>query len=142
MSAAEPGEAILELTDADAWRAWLERHHTNGHGVVLRIKKKRAKRALIGIEAALDVALCFGFIDSVRWRFDDETFLQRYSPRRAKSPWSAINVARAETLMAEGRMHPSGLEEVRRARADGRFAASARGALRPARGAGTARGGR
>ncbi|WP_433663108.1 YdeI/OmpD-associated family protein [Nocardia sp. CA-128927] len=75
------------------------------------------------IGEALDVALCYGWIDSHRKGLDEQHYLQRYSPRRAKSPWSQLNVAKAEALIAAGRMREPGLAAIRAAEADGRWAA-------------------
>jgi uncharacterized protein YdeI (YjbR/CyaY-like superfamily) len=117
-------EATIEPADASAWEAWLDRHHATADGVWLRIAKKRSHAPLITLPDALDVALCFGWIDSHRRGLDAESYLQRYSPRRATSPWSAVNARRAEALIAACRMRPPGLAAVEAARADGRWAAA------------------
>ncbi|MBB3162254.1 uncharacterized protein YdeI (YjbR/CyaY-like superfamily) [Rhizobium laguerreae] len=100
------------------------RHHAASTGAWLKIGKKNAKRTLITIDEALDVALCYGWIDSQRKGFDANSYLQRYSPRRTKSPWSKLNVDRVATLAEAGRMRPAGLAEVAAAKADGRWAAA------------------
>ncbi|WP_260685864.1 YdeI/OmpD-associated family protein [Rhizobium laguerreae] len=107
-----------------AWESWLCRHHAASTGAWLKIGKKNAKRTLITIDEALDVALCYGWIDSQRKGFDANSYLQRYSPRRTKSPWSKLNVDRVATLAEAGRMRPAGLAEVAAAKADGRWAAA------------------
>lgn len=112
----------LTFVDAAGWDAWLATHHDTSDGVVLRIARKGAPG--LTIRAALEVALCHGWIDSVRRRGDDQHFLQRYSPRRKGSPWSAVNVALVEELTAAGRMRPGGLAEVEAAKAEGRWAAA------------------
>ncbi|WP_240041202.1 YdeI/OmpD-associated family protein [Paenibacillus ginsengarvi] len=78
----------------------------------------------VTIPEALDVALCYGWIDSHRRAFDEAYYLQRYSPRRSKSPWSMVNVGKAEELMATGRMKAPGYAEIHRAQADGRWGAA------------------
>ena len=112
---------LLLFDDAAEWEAWLERNGDAGEAW-LRIAKRG--RAGLAISDALDVALCFGWIDSIRRGNDDASFAQRYSPRRAGSPWSAINVERAEALEAAGRMRPGGLAQLASARADGRWDAA------------------
>lgn len=104
--------------------SWLCRHHAASTGVWLKIGKKNAKRTLITIDEALDVALCYGWIDSQRKGFDANSYLQRYSPRRTKSPWSKLNVDRVAALAEAGRMRPAGLAEVAAAKTDGRWAAA------------------
>ncbi len=113
---------VLTFVDAAGWDAWLAAHHDSSDGVVLRIARKGAPGLTIG--AALEVALCHGWIDSVRRRGDEQHFLQRYSPRRDGSPWSAVNVALVEELTAAGRMGPGGLAQVSAAKADGRWDAA------------------
>ncbi|RIQ18414.1 OmdA domain containing protein [Jiangella rhizosphaerae] len=113
---------MLVFDDAAGWDAWLAAHHDTSDGVVLRIARKGAPG--LTIRAAQEVALCHGWIDSVRRRGDDQHFLQRYSPRRKGSPWSAVNVALAEELTAAGRMRPGGLAQIAAAKADGRWDAA------------------
>lgn len=112
---------LLHFEEAAEWEAWLERNGDAGEAW-LRIAKRG--RAGLAISDALDVALCFGWIDSIRRGNDDASFAQRYSPRRAGSPWSAINVERAEALEGAGRMRPGGLAQLASARADGRWDAA------------------
>jgi uncharacterized protein YdeI (YjbR/CyaY-like superfamily) len=112
----------LVLPDADAWRAWLAAHHGDTDGVWL----VTAKKGVPGVsrDDALEAALCHGWIDGQARRRDDETYLQRYTPRRSRSAWSQRNTKIVERLTAEGRMHPAGLAEVERAKADGRWDAA------------------
>jgi uncharacterized protein YdeI (YjbR/CyaY-like superfamily) len=110
--------------DAAAWEAWLADHYELQGGVWLKLAKRGSGRAALTVSEALDVALCYGWIDSQRLGFDETYFLQRYSRRRAKSPWSKINVARVHSLVAAGRMREPGLAEVRAAQADGRWSRS------------------
>lgn len=114
-------EHILDFADAGAWEAWLEDHHRDTAEAWLRIVKRRANAPGLSIEEALDGALCFGWIDGQRRSCDDVSFLQRYSPRRATSSWSQVNVEKFETLLAAGRVRPAGLAAVEAAKADGRW---------------------
>jgi uncharacterized protein YdeI (YjbR/CyaY-like superfamily) len=115
---------ILDFPDARHWESWLADNHAERPEAWLRIGKKNAKERRLLIGDALDVALCYGWIDGHRKAYDEVSFLQRYSRRTARSPWSAINAARAETLMAAGRMRPAGLAQIEAARADGRWEAA------------------
>lgn len=119
MKRAEP---ILELSRAADWSAWLGSNHTVSRGVreLLRIAKEGAAKTITYAEA-LDVALAWGWIDSQKRALDSHTWLQRFSPRTAQSPWSKINRVKAETLIAAGRMEAPGLAEVERAKRDGRW---------------------
>ena len=125
----------LMLTDAAAWRKWLNRNHASSEGVRLVLAKKGATDpTTLSYDEALDEAICFGWIDGQLGRRDDTTFLRRFTPRNARSAWSQRNVAIADRLSASGRMHRSGDEEVRRAKADGRWEAAyagQRGAVVP-----------
>ena len=104
------------------WDAWLSAHAATEREAWLVVARKGA----VGLTApeAGDVAIGHGWIDGHRKRFDDTHFLQRYSPRRPGSPWSAVNVARVEALTTAGRMRPGGLAQVDAAKADGRWAAA------------------
>ena len=118
---------IEHFVDAAAWERWLERHATSG-GVWLRIAKKDSGIASVSYAEALDVALCHGWIDGQKKGFDAQCFLQRFTPRRSRSTWSKINVAKIEVLVAAGRMRPAGMREVEAAKADGRWDAAYDGA--------------
>lgn len=114
----------IELfADAAAWERWLERHLT-AEGVWLKIAKKDSGVVSVSYAEALDVALCHGWIDGQKKGFDAHCFLQRFTPRRARSTWSKINVAKIDGLVAAGRMRPGGLREVEAAKADGRWDAA------------------
>ena len=119
-STAAATEPILELSCAADWFAWLESNHARSHGVLLRIPKKAATPAITYAQA-LDAALAWGWIDSQKRSLDARAWLQRFSPRTATSPWSKINRAKAEALIAAGAMQPPGLLEVERAKRDGRW---------------------
>jgi uncharacterized protein YdeI (YjbR/CyaY-like superfamily) len=112
---------IITCEDAAAWEAWLAANHRLQPGVWLKIAKRATGVASVTNDQAVDVGLCWGWISGHRKPFDEIYFLQRYTPRRARSNWSAVNVAKAEALMAAGRMQPPGLAEVDAAKADGRW---------------------
>jgi uncharacterized protein YdeI (YjbR/CyaY-like superfamily) len=115
---------VLDFRDGDAWAAWLDAHQQEPTAAWLRIAKKHSGIATISIVEALEVALCYGWIDGQRRSHDDVSFLQRYSPRRPGSAWSKVNVATVEALTAAGRMRPAGAAQVAAAKADGRWAAA------------------
>jgi uncharacterized protein YdeI (YjbR/CyaY-like superfamily) len=102
-------------------------------GIRLKLRKKSSSAPGITWQEALDVALCYGWIDGQAARFDDDYTLQAFTPRRKNSPWSQINREHVARLLAEGRMRPAGLAEVDRAKADGRWDAAYRqkGAVAP-----------
>jgi uncharacterized protein YdeI (YjbR/CyaY-like superfamily) len=114
----------LEFADGPAWESWLDAQHQVQGDAWLRIGKRHSGSRLLSISDALDVALCFGWIDGQRKGLDDVSFLQRYCRRRPRSTWSKVNVAKAEALTVAGRMRPSGLAEVAAAQADGRWGAA------------------
>jgi uncharacterized protein YdeI (YjbR/CyaY-like superfamily) len=124
-----PSDDLPQLafaSDAD-WEAWLQKHHANSDGVVIKMAKKSSGIASVAYPEVLETALCFGWIDGRRKALDDRHFLQRFTPRRARSRWSKINREKAEALIAAGRMRPAGLAEVERAKADGRWEAAYEG---------------
>ena len=108
----------------DDWADWLADNCTDADDAWLKIAKKGTGVTTVSYVDAVEVALCYGWIDSQMRRLDETYVVQRFTPRRARSPWSAINRAKAEQLIAAGRMAPSGLAEVERAKADGRWAAA------------------
>lgn len=112
---------ILGFESADHWWAWLEENHASSSGLWLKIAKKDSGHASVSYQEALDAALCFGWIDGQKDKFDNEYWLQKFTHRRAKSPWSKINREKAEVLIAQGRMRQPGLDEIERAKADGRW---------------------
>ena len=117
-------EPTVVCAGPEEWRAWLEEHHAGEQGAWLKIAKKGSGIASVSHAEALDVAICFGWIDAVRHAHDDDWFLQRFTPRRARSKWSQVNRDKAEGLIAAGEMWPAGLAEVERAKADGRWDAA------------------
>jgi len=112
---------VREFVDADAFHDWLSRHHDKQDEVWIKIHKVDSGLPSITAKQAIDVVLCWGWIDAVRKAFDDKSFLQRYTPRGKKSIWSQINVDNVARLVDEGRMTPHGLREVEAAKADGRW---------------------
>lgn len=118
--ASKKAESILEFSRVEEWSAWLRSNHAVSQGVLLRIAKKGSKKAITYAEA-LDVALAWGWIDSQKRALDADAWLQRFSPRKAQSPWSKINRAKAAALIAAGTMEAPGLAEVERAKRDGRW---------------------
>ncbi len=121
--AADPPQLILR--DAAAWRTWLAENVDEQAGVWLVLAKKgTTDPTSLSYAAALEEALCHGWIDGQARRRDEGTYVQRFTPRRRRSMWSQRNVGIVERLTAEGRMHPQGLSEVARAKADGRWEAA------------------
>ncbi|MFA6157048.1 YdeI family protein [Mesorhizobium sp.] len=115
-------DRVHEFPDAAGFRAWLSRHHATETEVWIKVHKVGSGLTSITPREAIDVVLCFGWIDAVRKGLDDKSFLQRYTPRGKKSIWSRINIANVARLVAEGRMTEHGLREVEAAKADGRWA--------------------
>ena len=112
---------VREFVNADAFYTWLGEHHASEDEVWIKIHKVGSGRPSITPREAIDVVLCWGWIDGLKKGFDDQSYLQRYTPRRAKSIWSRINVDNVARLIAEGRMTEHGLKEVGAAKADGRW---------------------
>jgi uncharacterized protein YdeI (YjbR/CyaY-like superfamily) len=112
---------IKAFKDEAAFEAWLRVNHARATEIWLRIYKKGSQRPTITLAQALDVVLCWGWIDGVRKPFDDESFLQRYTPRRARSIWSQNNQEHVARLTKAGRMQPSGHTQIEAAKADGRW---------------------
>ncbi len=115
---------VLAFPDQAAWRTWLEGHHETSQGVWLKIAKKSAAEASVSYPEALDEALSLGWIDGQKAALDDGHWLQRFTPRTARSKWSQVNTEKATRLIAAGRMRPAGLAAVEAAKADGRWAAA------------------
>jgi uncharacterized protein YdeI (YjbR/CyaY-like superfamily) len=113
--------SIKTFRTAAAFESWMRRNHAREREVWLRIFKKGSGRPSITIAEALDVVLCWGWIDGIRKSFDDRSYLQRYTPRRPKSIWSQINREHVARLTKAGRMTPHGQRQVDAAKADGRW---------------------
>lgn len=113
---------VHEFVDPAAFHAWLSVHHLDETEVWIKIHKVHSKRKTISPAQAIEVALCWGWIDAIRKGLDDQSFLQRYTRRGRRSTWSQINVDTVARLVEEGRMTEHGLREVEAAKADGRWA--------------------
>jgi len=124
---ADDGLATIAFPSAAEWEAWLEANHATAPGVWIKMAKKDSGVDSVRYPEVLESALCFGWIDGRREALDERFFLQRYTPRRARSRWSRINREKAERLIADGRMRPAGLAEVEQARTDGRWDAAYEG---------------
>ncbi|MBS1490106.1 MAG: YdeI/OmpD-associated family protein [Bacteroidetes bacterium] len=114
-------EPIIEFKTAKTFETWLIKNHANSNGLWLKIFKKDSEKKTISYAEALDVALCYGWIDSQKQTHDEQAWLQKFCPRSAKSSWSKINTGHVERLINEGRMRPAGLKAVEKAKADGRW---------------------
>jgi uncharacterized protein YdeI (YjbR/CyaY-like superfamily) len=117
---------VIAFRDAAAFEAWLDAHVDLWTGVWLKLAKKGSGVPSLTDDEAVDIGLCYGWISGQRKAYDETWYLQKYVPRRPRSRWSQINVAKVEALTAAGRMRPSGLAEVEAAKADGRWAAAYR----------------
>ena len=115
---------LLEVADREAWADWLAAHCESSPGVWLKLARKGSGGSSLTYAEALDVALCHGWIDGQKGTIDERHWRQRFTPRGPRSRWSKRNRARAEELIAAGRMAPAGLREVEAARADGRWEAA------------------
>jgi len=114
----------IAFRDQPAFRTWLAEHHREQDGIWLKLAKKGSGIPSVTYAEAVVVALCFGWIDGQARSVDETSYVQRFTPRRSRSKWSKINIGRVEALIAAGEMTPSGLAEVERAKADGRWAAA------------------
>jgi uncharacterized protein YdeI (YjbR/CyaY-like superfamily) len=118
------GAEVIAFRDAAEFDAWLDAHAGLRAGVWLKIAKSGSGIPSLTADEAVEVGLCYGWISGQRRSCDESYYLQKYVPRRPRSRWSQVNVAKAEELIAAGRMRPSGLAEVEAAKADGRWAAA------------------
>ena len=115
---------ILAFPTQAKFRAWLDKNHSKAPAVWVKFAKKASGIRSVNYQEALEVALCYGWIDGLVRRLDDDFYIQRFTPRRAKSKWSKINRDKVEALIVAGKMKPAGLAEVERAKADGRWNAA------------------
>jgi uncharacterized protein YdeI (YjbR/CyaY-like superfamily) len=115
---------IQPFTSKTKWADWLAKQHDKSAGVWLKLAKKDSRIKSITYEEALDVALCYGWIDGQKKGFDDRYWLQKFTPRGPKSIWSKINTEKAEKLIASGEMQPAGLKAIEAAKQDGRWDAA------------------
>ena len=121
MTTRKPELPIIPFTSREAWETWLEEHHATSDGLWLKLAKKGSGLETVSLAEALDVALCYGWIDSQADSFDDQHWLLRITPRRPRSEWSKVNRLKVGKLIEEGRMKPAGLREMERAKAEGRW---------------------
>ncbi len=115
------GLPVLDLPDCDAWESWLQANHASSSGLWLRLAKKSASVTSVSHEEALEEAIRYGWIDGQRLARDEDSFLQRFTPRGPRSKWSQINRSKALRLIEEERMTAAGLAAVRAAQQDGRW---------------------
>ncbi|WP_110945409.1 YdeI/OmpD-associated family protein [Streptomyces avicenniae] len=125
--APDPDDDPAEFPSAAEFDRWLEEHHASSPGVWLKLRKKAQGISALDYAQALDVALCHGWIDGRKRSLDATHWLQRFTPRAARSRWSRVNRDKVTALLAEGRVRPWGLAEVERAKADGRWDAAYQG---------------
>ena len=118
------GKPIIEFQAKSAWISWLKENHDKSLGVWLRLAKKDSGLASISRSEALDVALCYGWIDGMAKSEGSETWLQKFTPRAKRSIWSKKNRENVQRLIESGEMQPSGLAEIERAKSDGRWDAA------------------
>lgn len=124
MPESKDGLDVVAFASKREWETWLRRNHAKVDGVWIKFAKKKSGLPTVTYDEALEVALCYGWIDGQSKGLDETHHLQRWTPRRAKSVWSKINRENALRLIAEGKMKPAGLREVERAKADGRWDAA------------------
>jgi uncharacterized protein YdeI (YjbR/CyaY-like superfamily) len=121
MATKKPEYPVILFPDQAAWEAWLEVHHASAPGVWLRLAKKASALTSVSYAEALDVALCFGWIDGQVNKLDADSYVQKFTRRGKKSLWSKVNVGKVARLDAAGRMRPAGQAAIDAARADGRW---------------------
>ena len=114
----------LPFASQKKWASWLAKQHAKSLGIWLKLAKKDSGIASVTYDEALDVALCYGWIDGQKKGFDDKYWLQKFTPRGSKSIWSKINTVKAEKLIASGEMKSAGLKAIELAKRDGRWAAA------------------
>jgi uncharacterized protein YdeI (YjbR/CyaY-like superfamily) len=115
---------ILSLSSTSEWEAWLKLNHARSNGICLRLQKKGLTEKSLTYAEALDVALCYGWIDGQKSRHDESSWLQKFTPRRPRSSWSKKNIENVERLIQAGKMKSAGLAEVEAAKKDGRWKAA------------------
>jgi uncharacterized protein YdeI (YjbR/CyaY-like superfamily) len=115
---------VIAFPSRAKWKAWLAKHHSTSSGLWLEIAKKGSEFDSVSYADAIEVALCFGWIDGQKAAADDDHWLQRFTPRKPRSRWSKINRDKATDLIERGEMEPAGLREVDAAKRDGRWEAA------------------
>ncbi|HEX7070181.1 MAG TPA: YdeI/OmpD-associated family protein [Rhodothermales bacterium] len=124
MKPVDDGLPVLHFETQAALEAWLDEHHESADGVWLRFAKKGSGQKSVTYDEAVELGLCFGWIDGQSRSLDDTFWLQRFTPRRKRSKWSKLNCEKALELIRQGRMRPAGLAAVDAAKADGRWDAA------------------
>jgi uncharacterized protein YdeI (YjbR/CyaY-like superfamily) len=117
----KPELPILYVASQPKWADWLAKQHDKFNGVWLKLAKKDSGISSITYDEALDISLCYGWIDGQKKGFDEQYWLQKFTPRSPKSIWSKINVERVERLIASGQMKSAGLKAIKAAKAEGRW---------------------
>jgi len=112
---------VIHFESAADLNEWLDKNHKESSGIWLRIFKKNSGVLSVNYDQALDEALCFGWIDGQVKTYDDQSYIQRFTPRRSRSIWSKRNIEHISRLTNEGRMRPAGMKEAEAAKADGRW---------------------
>src|SRR3954452_3053118 len=118
------GLPVLGFASRAVWDEWLAQHHDDSAGVWMKLAKKATGIDSVTYAEAVEVALCYGWIDGQKGALDDRYWVQRFTPRKARSKWSKVNRDKVEALMAAGAMRPAGLRQVEAAKADGRWDAA------------------
>jgi uncharacterized protein YdeI (YjbR/CyaY-like superfamily) len=121
---AKDGLPVRRFASRATWQKWLAANHERSPGVWIELAKKDSGLDSVSRADALEVALCYGWIDSQSMTVDQKRYRQRFTPRRPRSKWSKINCAAVERLHAEGRLRPSGIREMEAAKGDGRWEAA------------------
>jgi len=111
----------IAFESTEIFETWLEKNHDTSSGIWMKIFKKDSGKPTVTYAQALDVALCFGWIDGQKQKFDEEAWLQKFCPRAAKSIWSKVNIGHVERLTKDGKMRPAGQKAIDSAKADGRW---------------------
>lgn len=120
----EPDLQVISFASDGEWESWLGEHHADSKGIWIRFYKKGTGIASVYYAGALDAALCYGWIDGQLKKYDEQSYIQRFTPRRSRSLWSKRNIEHIARLTKEGRMKPAGLKEAEAARTDGRWSAA------------------
>jgi len=121
---AKPDLPIIPFASRDEWETWLDEHHGTSNGLRLKLARKNSGIDSVTLAEAVEVALCFGWIDSQADKFDDDYWLLRFTPRGTRSKWSQVNCKKVESLIEAGRMQRAGMREIERAKSDGRWDAA------------------
>jgi uncharacterized protein YdeI (YjbR/CyaY-like superfamily) len=120
----KPELPIIAFASRDDFARWLDEHHETAPGLWIKFAKKDSGIPTVTYDEAVEVSLCYGWIDGQAQKLDDHFYLQRYTPRTRRSKWSKINVDRANALITAGKMKPAGLRHIEAAKADGRWDAA------------------